>query len=187
VHKSNQEIGTTVGSINTAAGQPTEDPMLQTTRAFCRLSPRSKPTKQLRQLELERLFIDFIMEHDRYPGSAELAKALDVTPRTVRTYLRERRERMHGPAKIWVHWYGEDGKPTGSPELLTIEEYAVRAGLSVRQARRRIWEQRRDRIAAIRELHAKDQNVAGGPDTAHKKQMEAIQKDQAAKQQPSRE
>lgn len=89
---------------------------------------------------------------------------------------------MHGPAKIWVHWYGEDGKPTGSPELLTVEEYAVRAGLSVRQARRQAWEQRRDRIAAIRELHTKDQNVAGGLDTAHKKQMEAIQKDQAAKQ-----
>jgi len=52
--------------------------------------------------------------------------------------------------------YGKDGKPEGSPELLTLEEYAVRAGLSVRQARRRIWEQRRDWIAEVREQFKTD-------------------------------
>jgi hypothetical protein len=51
---------------------------------------------------------------------------------------------------------GQDGKPAGSPELLTLEEYAVRSGLSVRQARRRIWEQRRDRIAEVREQFKTD-------------------------------
>jgi len=130
--------------------------MLQTAKALCRLSPRSKLAKQFRKLEFERLFIDFIVEHERDPGSVELAEALNVTPRTVRNYLRERRERLHGPEKIWVHWYGKDGKPTGSPELLTLEEYAVRAGLSVRQARRLIWEQRRDRIAEVREQFKTD-------------------------------
>jgi hypothetical protein len=149
-----------MNSINTAVRQPTEDPMLQTAKALCRLSPRSKLAKQFRQLELERLFIDFIVEHDRYPGSVELAKALDVTPRTLRTYLRERRECLHGPEKIWVHWYGKDGKPAGSPELLTLEEYAVRAGLSVRQARRRIWVQRRDRIAEVRAQFKTDHETA---------------------------
>jgi len=124
--------------------------------ALIRLMPKSRLTKQFRKLQLERLFIDFIVEHDRYPGSAELAKALDVTPRTVRTYLRERHERLHGPDKVWVHWCNENGKETGPPELLTLEEYAVRAGLSVRQARRRIWEQRRDRVAEAREQFKTD-------------------------------
>jgi hypothetical protein len=113
--------------------------------------PRSEFAKQFRQTELERLFIEFIVENERYPGSAELAKALDVTPRTIRNYLRERRERLHGAAKVWVHWHGDDGKPLRPPELLTIEEYAERTSLSLREVRRLIWEQRRDRIAEVRE------------------------------------
>jgi hypothetical protein len=112
-----------MSSSKVTNGQPTEDPMFETARALCRLSPRSEFAKQFRQTELERLFNEFIVEHERCPGSVESAKALDVTPRTVRTYLRERRERLHGPEKFWVHWYGKDGKPAGSPELLTLEEY----------------------------------------------------------------
>jgi len=64
--------------------------MLQTAKALWRIRPRSNLAKQSRQLELERLFFDFIVEHGRYPGSVKLAKALDVTPRTIRNYLRER-------------------------------------------------------------------------------------------------
>ena len=134
--------------------------MFETARALCRLSPRSEFAKQFRQTELERLFIEFIAENERYPASAELVKALDVTPRTVRNYLRERRERLHGPYKVWVHWCNENGKETGPPELLTIEEYAVRAGFSVCEARRQIWEQRRDWIAEVRERYR------GSPDNA---------------------
>lgn len=119
--------------------------------ALCRLSPRSRLAKQFRKLELERFFCDYILENERYPGSVELAKALKVTPRTVRNYLRERRERLHGPAKVWVNWHGDDGKPVGPPESLTIDEFAKRTGLSIREARRRIWEQRRDWIAGVRE------------------------------------
>jgi hypothetical protein len=145
-----------MSSSKVTNGQPTEDPMFETARALCRLSPRSEFAKQFRQTELERLFIEFIVEHERCPGSVELAKALDVTPRTVRTYLRERLERLHGPKKIWVHWYGKDGKPAGSPELLTLEEYAERTSLSLREARRLIWEQRRDRIAEVREQFKTD-------------------------------
>ena len=130
--------------------------MFETARALCRLNPRSKFSKEFRKTELERLYIEFIVEHERYPGSVELAEALDVTPRTVRTYLRERRERLYGPEKICVHWYGKDGKPTGSPEFLTIDEYAKRTGLSIREARRQIWEQRRDRIAEVREQFKTD-------------------------------
>jgi predicted transcriptional regulator len=130
--------------------------------ALFRLSPRSRLAKQFRQLELERLFIEFIVEHERYPGSVELAEALNVTPRTVRNYLRERRERLHGPAKVWVHWHGYDGKPARPPELLTIGEYAERTGFSVREVRRLIWEQRRDWIAEVREQYRKPQETALG-------------------------
>src|SRR5260221_3865582 len=93
--------------------------MLGTAKALCRLSPRSKLAKQFRRLELEQFFLDFILEHDRYPGSAELAEVLDVTPRTVRNYLGELRERLHGPVKVWVHWRGDDGEPPKSPQILT--------------------------------------------------------------------
>jgi hypothetical protein len=136
--------------------QPPQDPMRETAEALCRLSPRSKFAKKYRQIELERLYLEFIMEHERYPGSAELAKALNVSPRTVRNYLRERRERLHGPAQVWVHWQGDDGKPARPPEFLTVDEYAKRTGFSIREVRRRIWEQRRDSIAQVRKQFEKD-------------------------------
>ena len=85
---------------------------------------------------LEIILCEFLLENDRCPGSAELAKQLGVTPRTVRTYLKERREWLCGPEKVWLHLY-EDGKPIGEPELLTIEECARRVGITVRELRRR--------------------------------------------------
>ena len=124
--------------------------------ALIRLMPKSRLTKQFRKLQLERLFIDFIVENERYPGSAELAKALDVTPRTIRNYLRERRERLHGAAKIWLYLHHENGKQSGAPEFLTIEECAPRLGLSVREVRRKIWEQRRDFVATVRQQFKTD-------------------------------
>jgi predicted transcriptional regulator len=84
------------------------------------------------------------------PGTMELAKRLKVTPRTIRTYLKERREMLSGPEMYWLHLYAEN-EPVGPPELLAIEECAKRTGLSVREIRRKIWEERRDRIAKIRE------------------------------------
>jgi len=137
-------------SSGKAFSQPTEDPRFEYAKAICRISPRSKLAKKFRQNEFERLFLEFIMEKHRYPGSVELAKALNVSPRTVRNYLKERRERLYGPEKVYVHWYGQNGEPMGPPELLTIDECADRLKLSVREVKRQIWEQRRDRIAELR-------------------------------------
>lgn len=122
------------------------------------LGRKAKWAKEFRKLELERLLYEFVLENFRWPGATELAESLNVSPRTVRNYLKERRIRLNGPDKIWVHWYA-DGKSVGPPELLTIEEYARRTGRSLREMRRQIWEERKDRIAAIRELYAKDRSV----------------------------
>ena len=112
------------------------------------LGRRGKAAKRCRKSELERLVCESLVNDDRMPGTLELAKMLKVTPRTVRTYLKERREELNGPDKIWLHVY-----PGAPPELLTIEECALRTGLSVREIRRKIWEERRDRIAKIREQY----------------------------------
>jgi hypothetical protein len=111
----------------------------------------SSVAKEFRQRHLEIVLCEFYLENDREPGSVELAKQLGVTPRTVRTYLKERRERLWGPEKVWYHLHDKDGKEIGKPELLTIDECARRAGLTVREIRRQFWEQRRDWIAKVRE------------------------------------
>jgi len=82
----------------------------------------------------------------------ELVERLKVTPRTIRTYLQERRQALNGPDRIWLHLY-VDGKLIGPPELLTIGECAERTGLSLREIRRKIWEQSRDEIERIREQY----------------------------------
>jgi hypothetical protein len=129
-------------------------------RSLLAMSPKSKWAKQYRKTELERLLCESILERDRWLGSVELGKLLNVTPRTVRTYLKERRELLSGPAKIWLHLHDKDGKPVGVPELLTIEECAEHVGVSVREIRRKIWEQRRDWIAEVREQFKEDRKTA---------------------------
>jgi len=113
---------------------------------------RGKFAKRCRQAELEQLICESLFEDRRIPGTMELAKRLKVTPRTIRTYLKERREMLNGPEMYWLHLYAEN-EPVGPPELLAIEECAKRTGLSVREIRRKIWEERRDRIAKIREQY----------------------------------
>ena len=113
---------------------------------------RGKFAKRCRQAELEQLICESLFEDRRIPGTMELAKRLKVTPRTIRTYLKERREMLNGPEMYWLHLYAEN-EPIGPPELLAIEECAKRTGLSVREIRRKIWEERRDRIAKIREQY----------------------------------
>jgi hypothetical protein len=116
------------------------------------LGQLSRIGKRCRAAELERLIWESLFEDDRMPGAAQLAKRLKVTPRTIRTYLKERREMLNGPEMYWLHLYAEN-EPVGPPELLAIEECAKRTGLSVREIRRKIWEERRDRIAKIRERY----------------------------------
>jgi hypothetical protein len=93
---------------------------------------RGKFAKRCRQAELEQLICESLFEDRRIPGTMELAKRLKVTPRTIRTYLKERREMLNGPEMYWLHLYAEN-EPVGPPELLAIEECARRTGLSVRE------------------------------------------------------
>jgi hypothetical protein len=116
---------------------------------FARLSPRSKFAKEFRKLQLEHLICSSLLEHDRNLGSVEIAKELGVTPRTVRTYLRERNESLVGPRKILLQTIDETGKEV-SAELLPLDQCAQKLGISTRELRRRIWMERRDRIAKLR-------------------------------------
>jgi hypothetical protein len=133
--------------MNNEDAEPCLDPRI---RFY--LGQRSRIGKRCRAAELERLISESLFEDDRMPGAAQLAKRLKVTPRTIRTYLKERREMLNGPEMYWLHLYAEN-EPVGPPELLAIEECAKRTGLSVREIRRKIWEERRDRIAKIREQY----------------------------------
>jgi hypothetical protein len=145
----------------TKPGQDVQTSSLRARRAAAHLreellwfarGPR-KLAKQMRKELLELIFCESVQENRGWPGSVELAEQLGVTPRTVRTYLKERRERLCGPDKVWSHLYDEDGKPIGEPKLLSLDECAQRTGLTVRELRRQIWEQRRDRIAKVREKY----------------------------------
>ena len=82
-------------------------------------------------------------------GAAEIARQLNVTPRTVRNYLKERREELQGPELVYLHTHDETGWEI-SVELLPIDQVAKRLGLTLRQYKRKIWEERRDRIAKVR-------------------------------------
>src|SRR5208283_1591366 len=116
---------------------------------FARLSPRSRFAKEFRKLQLEKLICSRILESRRDLGSVEIAQELGVTPRTVRTYLRERQETLLGPPKIWLHTHDETGKKV-SVDLLPLDECAQKLGISPRELRRRIWLERRNRIARAR-------------------------------------
>ena len=116
---------------------------------LARLAPRSKFAKQFRKLQLEHLIGSSVLEHDRSLGSVEIAQELGVTPRTVRTYLRERNETLFGPPKISLRTFGDTGK-ADSVDLLPLDECAQKLGISPRELRRRIWMERRDRIAKLR-------------------------------------
>jgi transcriptional regulator with XRE-family HTH domain len=118
---------------------------------FARLSPRSKFAKEFRKLQLEHLLASSILDSDRFAGAAEMAKELGVTPRTVRNYLRERRLALFGPDRVTVHWYADEAFTNQTAvEVLTMDEYAQKLGISTRELRRRIWMERRDRIAKLR-------------------------------------
>jgi predicted transcriptional regulator len=105
---------------------------------------RSKLSKAIRKLEYEKLYCTANL------GAAEIARQLNVTPRTVRNYLKERREELQGPELINLHTHDETGLEI-SVELLPIDQVARRLGLTLRQLKRKIWEERRDRIAKLRE------------------------------------
>jgi hypothetical protein len=113
---------------------------------------RSKLVKLIRMTAFEHILCDAILDGVHLPGSVRLGELLGVIPRTARTYLKERRERMCGPQKIWLHSYedAELTKPVGRPELITIHEYAKRIGITVREARRQIWKDRSEKIAKLR-------------------------------------
>jgi transcription initiation factor IIE alpha subunit len=118
---------------------------------LARLSPRSKFAKEFRKLQLEKLICSTILESHRDLGSVEIAEKLGLTPRTVRNYLRERRLALFGPDRVTVHWYADEAftKQT-AVEVLTMDEYAQKLGISTRELRRQIWMERRDRIAKLR-------------------------------------
>jgi predicted transcriptional regulator len=116
---------------------------------YARLFPRSKFAKEFRKLQLEKLLCTIATERDRNVGSVEIAEMLGVTPRTVRTYLRERHESISGPPTICLHNIDETGKEI-SVELLPLDQCAQKLGISPREIRRRIWMERRDRIAKLR-------------------------------------
>jgi predicted transcriptional regulator len=97
---------------------------------------------------MEKLLCTIVIERDRDVGSVEIAELLGVTPRTVRTYLRERRETLLGPPQIWLHTLDETGKAVSV--LLPLDQCAQKLGISTRELRRRIWMERRDRIATLR-------------------------------------
>ena len=69
---------------------------------------RSKLAKGTRKLEMEKLIVSSAYEKDANLGASELAKELEVTPRTVRNYLAERREELFGPQRIWLHLYSDE-------------------------------------------------------------------------------
>jgi hypothetical protein len=121
---------------------------------IAKLWPRSKFAKEFRKLQLEKLIFSHIIEklehrQNRNLGSVEIAKELGVTPRTVRTYLSERRQSICGPRKIRLRIVDETGK-TVSVDLLPLDQCAQKLGISTRELRRHIWMERRDRIAKLR-------------------------------------
>jgi hypothetical protein len=116
---------------------------------YARLKPRSKLAKEIRKLQMEKLLCTIVIERDRGVGSVEIAEMLGVTPRTIRTYLSERRQRIWGPPIIRLHNIDETGK-TVSVDLLPLDQCAQKLGISTRELRRRIWMERRDRIAKLR-------------------------------------
>jgi hypothetical protein len=61
---------------------------------------------------------------------------------------------MWGPEKIWLRLEDEQGREVGKPQVLTFEECARRTNQSVRELKRQIWMERRDKIAAIRAEYA---------------------------------
>jgi hypothetical protein len=64
---------------------------------------RGKLAKRCRQAELEQLICESLFDDHRIPGTMELVERLKVTPRTIRTYLQERRQALNGPDRIWLH------------------------------------------------------------------------------------
>ena len=119
---------------------------------MARYSPRSGFAKQFRKLKLERLIVTNVLMNGsdvRNLGSAEIAKELGVTPRTVRTYLRERNESLGVQMRIKLQTLDETGKEI-SEDLLSIDQAAEKLGISRRELRRRIWPERCDRIARAR-------------------------------------
>lgn len=116
---------------------------------LARRAPRSKLGKEFRKLQMEKLLCTIAIERDRNVGSVEIAEMLGVTPRTVRNYLREGKETLFGPQQIELHNIDETGK-TVSVDLLPLDECAQKLGISTRELRRRIWMERRDRIAKLR-------------------------------------
>jgi hypothetical protein len=116
-------------------------------------TPRSKYSKVLRKFEFERLICSTILEKGAFPGSAELAEKLGVTPRTIRNYFKERRLELCGSEKIWLQSVDEQGRKIENPEVLTLDECARKMNQSVQDLRRQIWMERRDRIAALRAAH----------------------------------
>ena|SRR6516225_12277384 len=57
---------------------------------------------------MKKLIIYNAYAKDANLAASELAKALEVTARTVRNYLAERREELFGPQRIWLHLYSDE-------------------------------------------------------------------------------
>jgi predicted transcriptional regulator len=104
---------------------------------------RSKLSKAIRKFEFEKLYSSANL------GAAEIARRLNVTPRTVRNYLKGRREELCGPEKVYLH-LRDQAAGTETTELLTIEDCAKRLNMTPKELNREIWRQRRDYIASVR-------------------------------------
>lgn len=116
---------------------------------MARYSPRSNFAKEFRKLKLERLLVSNALMDGRNLGCVEIAKELGVTPRTVRTYLRERNESLGVQPIIRLETVDETGKEI-SVDFLSFDQCAQKLGISTRELRHRIWIERRDRIAKLR-------------------------------------
>jgi hypothetical protein len=70
--------------------------------------------------------------------------------------MRERSLHLCGPDRIIVYWYADHALTNKtSVETLTIDQLAQKLGISPRELRRRIWLERRDRIAKVRAEYKK--------------------------------
>ena len=118
---------------------------------------RSKLSKAIRKLEFEKLYCTANL------GAAEIARQLNITPRTVRNYLKERRNEICGPEKVYLHLH-DRAAGTERIELLTVEECAKRLNIAPKELNREIWRQRRDYLARVRAAYRprpKSPNVRG--------------------------
>jgi len=58
---------------------------------------------------------------------------------------------LFGTDRVSVHWYAYEAFTNQTAvDVLTMDEYAQKLGISTRELRRRIWMERRDRIAKVR-------------------------------------